>query len=190
MAAPIAQRILLSAHPSSASEAIRALEVQVQARAAGVLALDYRLQADSARIRLPEQRPSATAAEGRADGLWKHTCFEAFLALPGAREYYEFNFSPSGQWAAYHFNGYREGMSPLELAVPPQICVHTAQERTELAALLQLPPVLDLRHLKLALCAVVEEQSGTLRYWAARHPPGAPDFHHQDGYVVELTGGP
>ena len=28
------------------------------------------------------------------DGLWRHTCFEAFVGIPGAEPYYEFNFSP------------------------------------------------------------------------------------------------
>ncbi len=41
--------------------------------------------------------------------------------------------------------------------------------------------------LKLALSAVVEDDSGTLSYWALKHAPGKPDFHHSDGFVLELT---
>ncbi|HEY3785623.1 MAG TPA: DOMON-like domain-containing protein [Steroidobacteraceae bacterium] len=190
MAAPLAQQILLSAHPSTPSEAIGALEVRVQAHTNNTLSLAYRLRADMARIRLPGPSASATQARGRADELWKHTCFEAFITQPGASDYDELNFSPDGQWAAYHFSGYREGMSPLELAVPPGISVRRSPDRVELDARVQLSRPLAGGLLKLALCAVIEEHSGTLRYWAARHPPGQPDFHHRDGYVVELTGGP
>jgi len=41
--------------------------------------------------------------------------------------------------------------------------------------------------LKLALSAVVEDDSGRLAYWALKHAPGKPDFHHPDGFVLELT---
>ena len=42
--------------------------------------------------------------------------------------------------------------------------------------------------LRLALSAVVEADDGTLSYWALRHPPGRPDFHHADGFVLRLEG--
>ena len=45
---------------------------------------------------------------------------------------------------------------------------------------------LQERKQRLALAAVVEETSGALSYWALRHPPGAPDFHHADGFVLAL----
>jgi hypothetical protein len=41
--------------------------------------------------------------------------------------------------------------------------------------------------LKLALTAVIEDSSGTLSYWALKHAPNKPDFHHSDGFVLELT---
>jgi hypothetical protein len=34
---------------------------------------------------------------------------------------------------------------------------------------------------------VVEEKDGLLSYWALNHPPGKPDFHHPDAFVLELT---
>ena len=70
--------------------------------------------ADLAALRLPEPRPAV-----RTDGLWRHSCFEAFIGHGGARDYWEYNFSPSGAWAAYHFTGYREGMAPLLKGAPP-----------------------------------------------------------------------
>ena len=56
----------------------------------------------------------APAPPVRTDGLWRHTCFEAFIAPAGSSEYWEYNFSPSGAWAAYHFTAYRTGMTPLD----------------------------------------------------------------------------
>jgi hypothetical protein len=34
--------------------------------------------------------------------------------------------------------------------------------------------------------AVVETLDGALSYWALRHPPGKPDFHHADSFALEL----
>ena len=57
----------------------------------------------------------------RADELWRTTCFEAFLRPAGGNAYQEWNFAPSGEWAAYDFSGYRDGMAPAEVAAPPYI---------------------------------------------------------------------
>ena len=146
------------------------------------MSISYFVQGDLPRLRVPKQMPPDFA-----DGLWKHTCFEAFLARAGSSEYRELNFSPAGQWAAYHFDSYRQGMRPLELATPPRVTVRQARGLLELEALVRLPPA-GTGLVKLALCAVVEEESGTLHYWAARHPAGKPDFHHPEGYILELTG--
>ena len=56
----------------------------------------------------------APATPKRADKLWEHTVFEVFLRRPGDAGYIEFNFAPSGAWAAYRFTSQRRGMSNLE----------------------------------------------------------------------------
>jgi hypothetical protein len=145
----------------------------------------YVLMAEMRAIRVPSPQ-----SPGRADGLWKHTCFEAFMAIPGMPGYYELNFSPSQQWAIYRFSGYRERMSPTDVTVPPELNVRRFDDRLELDAVVRLPGLTALeagRTLKLALTAVVEDNSGTLSYWALKHAPGKPDFHHPDGFVLELT---
>ena len=40
--------------------------------------------------------------------------------------------------------------------------------------------------IEVGLSAVIEEQGGVLSYWALRHPPGKPDFHHRDSFAMEL----
>ena len=171
-------QISLLPHPTTQSDAIRTLDVQLSVPSPGLLTLRYNLRADMSRIRVaPEVVP------GRADGLWKHTCFEAFIQPDGSRGYYEFNFSPSRQWAVYRFDAYREGMTPMDLSYPPEISVHTATDRLELEAAIRFPT--ETRP-KLALTAVVEEDSGRLCYWSTRHPMGKPDFHHPDGFALVL----
>src|SRR5258705_10346512 len=68
----------------------------------GALAVKFILDADLDRLRLPGRR-----AARFADGLWRHTCFEVFLARKGSRAYREYNLAPSGEWASYAFSSYR-----------------------------------------------------------------------------------
>ena len=57
----------------------------------------------------------AGPAEGRAPELWKTTCFEAFLRAKGEEAYREWNFAPTGNWAAYDFKRYRKGRTPPKM---------------------------------------------------------------------------
>lgn len=78
--------------------------------------------------------PPALAAgeEPHRDGLWRHTCFEAFVAAPAGcgSGYVEYNFAPSGAWAIYRFDGYRQGMRPEPAPVAPRIIVTRAAAGT------------------------------------------------------------
>ena len=55
--------------------------------------------------------------------LWKHTCFEAFIARGPARKgpYSELNFSPAGLWQGFTFEGYREGGVPTLSDIPASL---------------------------------------------------------------------
>src|SRR5687767_1847903 len=99
-------RQALKLHPDSRCIAVTRIEVDVARPSPDSLLLRYFVTGKMSDLRLPP-----VTAPARADELWQHTCFEAFVcALPGAA-YYEFNFAPSTQWAAYRFSGYRSGMS-------------------------------------------------------------------------------
>jgi hypothetical protein len=100
-------------------------------------------------------------------------------------EYREFNFSPSGEWAVYDFRGYRNG-GVLENELAPGIIVHKTIDRLELGAEIGQAFLLHGRPLRLGLSAIVEDAGGILSYWALRHPPGKPDFHHADAFAVQL----
>jgi hypothetical protein len=169
----------------SHSDTLRGVEVRVRKKESDTLIIQYVLRADMSRVRVPSAQPP-----DRADGLWEHTCFEAFIAGTDSPGYHELNFSPSGRWAIYSFSGYREGMSPTNVTVPPALDFRRFDDRLELDAAIRLPDLVGQqagRTLKLALTAVVEDDGGTLSYWALKQAPGKPDFHHPDGFVLELT---
>ncbi len=148
------------------------------------LQLVYAIAGNIAALRVP-----AATGPGPADGLWQHTCLEAFVSAESDATYREFNFSPSGQWAAYRFAGERQrDTSPahdlpapvMQLAVTPTLL--TLDVRLPRAA---LPS--SAQPLALALCAVIEELDGRLSYWALQHPQARPDFHHPAGRSMRLA---
>ena len=177
-------RRALRAHPTGDRGPVTRIEADIRRQRPRALALAYELTGQIDDLRIPPQaRPTP------ADGLWKHTCFEAFVSLGHAGGYLEFNFSPSGGWAAYRFNGYRDGMEPLTDLEPPSIVLARDGQSLTLKTQLELP---DLPGLppdgpwRIGLSAVVEDSGGRLRYWALAHPPGKPDFHHPDGFACEV----
>jgi hypothetical protein len=141
----------------------------------------YTLTGDCARLCIPEARPPA-----QVDGLWRHTCFEAFFSVEGESAYLELNFSPSGEWAAYHFRGYRELSLLAEEEPRPQITTWRTEQSFVLDARMQLPQPLTIQPLRLGLSAVVEDDRGQLSYWALKHPPGKPDFHHAEAFALRI----
>src|SRR5580693_9474635 len=123
----------LIAHPSTPSDAVRSLEVQLRAEEPGILVFQYSLDAEMSRVYVP-----LSGAGGRADALWKHTCFEAFVAPADAPGYYEFNFSPSLDWAIYRFSAYREGMALAEIGRSPEIAVRRGEHGLDLQSAVHL----------------------------------------------------
>ncbi len=147
-----------------------------------MLRLSYRLDADFAALRIPPQ-----GAVERGEDLWKHTCFEAFLKSKAEPGYVEFNFAPSRRWAALEFSAYRQSDGPTPEEPVTQISMAVDEHLLRLDALImldRLPPM--RRPLQLGLSAVIEERTGTTSFWALKHPEGRADFHHADGFVLEL----
>jgi len=147
------------------------------------LSLDYRLEDPEGLVLVPP----AIATPRRRDELWTTTCFEAFLAEPGAEPYWEVNLAPSGDWNLYRLSGYRQGLAPeLAIAALPFV-VERDGGGLDLAVTLDLGALpLAGRPLELAVTAVVELQDGEILYWALHHPGEQADFHRRDGFVLRI----
>ncbi len=172
------------AHPHTAGHGIARIGATVRFVQPAVLCCDYLLHGDLSQVRIPGSRGPSPV-----DGLWQHTCFEAFVVAAGDSAYYEFNFSPAGDWAAYRFAAYREQMRPAAIAPPPAVAAAREAARLGLTATVDirtLPEIARAPRLRVALAAVVEGAGG-LSYWSLHHAAGKPDFHHPDGFVVELS---
>src|SRR4029079_8914762 len=175
----------LRRHPDSPSLVRVNIEVEIAHPRADSLVLSYFVTGKISEICMPP-----IVAPARTDELWRHTCFEAFVHASSGAEYYEFNFAPSTQWAAYRFSSYRSGMCPAAETGPPSIEVRVSTESFTLQA------SLTLKHLSgsprkalwsLGLSALIEDTEGQKSYWALAHPPGKPDFHHADCFAYQFS---
>jgi len=206
--------VALVAHPDTPARAVTGVSCTYVWRSPGEWRLDFSVDAPPRALRLP-----APASPERIDGLWHHTCFELFLRDPRDGAYLEFNFSPSGQWAAYQFDGYRSGMRELDVPRPSIVgsdpthfvagisshlrglgldeatigklvaaapAMPTEVARFSLSAGFEHASLWRGISIRAAVSAVIEESDGTRSYWALAHPPGKPDFHHADGFALEL----
>ena len=177
-------RQALRLHPDSRCAAATHVEAEVSVPRSGNLVLQYFVTG-----KMSDLRMSPVTAPTRSDELWRHTCFEAFVRAPPAAAYYELNFAPSTQWAAYRFSGYRNGMSVASEIGAPRFKVQSDAERYKMQASLDLDHLSNLPSnavWRLGLSAVIEEASGRKSYWALAHTPGKPDFHHSDCFALEL----
>jgi hypothetical protein len=177
-------RQALIPHPEFRPEADFRIDVDIAPPRSGLLTLHYIVTGDIAALRLPP-----VSAPLRTDGLWQSTCFEAFVRASPESTYYEFNFAPSTQWAAYRFDGYRSGMTPVNEIDAQHIDVQSNDAGFELRVALDLARLPDLPFnapWHLGLSAVIEETNGRKSYWALAHPPGKPDFHHSDCFALEV----
>lgn len=180
----------LDAHPAHPCPVPLRLSVSLAPRlhaGAPGIGLRYVLAGDCVRVRMP----APVSGPGPADGLWQHTCFEAFVALEGAAAYREFNFSPSGQWAAYRFSQERVRDLPAEQQAGPArpaMDITTLRRRWTLDVHLPLDTLPgdagDVRCW--GLSAVIETTDGHLSHWALHHPAPRPDFHHPAGRTLRL----
>jgi hypothetical protein len=175
----------LTAHPAGAGGPPERLSVAVDWSAPSRrLELEYRLLGKLDFMLLP-----APAAPARVDGLWRHTCCEAFVRAAAAPAYCEFNFSPSGEWAAWRFAAPRRDMQPVDGLEPPVIRLDRIAAGLLVRVSLDLGPITPRAAapgFQLGLAAVVEDQRGRQSFWALRHLSDQPDFHDPLSFTLRL----
>jgi len=175
----------LVCHPDTPSHAVTGIAVHATRTAERKLALHYSMSGRIAKLRVPAPGPARIGWK-----LWRHTCCELFVREKNGTPYHEVNFSPSGEWTTYAFSKYRDGGPLADDSMNPQIAVQSGPGRLDLYALADLP-MLSASYrdtpLAIGLASVIEEENGAISYWALRHAPGKPDFHHASVFSLELA---
>ncbi|WP_308419259.1 DOMON-like domain-containing protein [Tsuneonella deserti] len=170
----------MKAHPAHPPARVSAIEARVIGFDADWLRVRWRIE-DAHSLVVP-----AFAGRGRADELWRATCFELFLRPVGGEAYVELNLSPSERWAAYEFTGYRDGMSDRPASREPDCTMRQGSSFAIFDAAIPRD-VLPALPASANFTAVIEEHGGVVSYWAITHPEAKPDFHDQSCFVAELA---
>lgn len=167
----------LNSHPAFMPGEVTGVSVRWSVLPKGKLMLRYRVDG-AAELTIPDFR-----GRGRGLDLWKNTCMELFL-YDGKGRYREFNFSPSGQWALYGFNGYRNGREDIEPLRTPEITGAMGE------SVYMMTVFLSVRELEgaesAALSVVAFEDGGRPSYWGMVHNKMEPDFHDPACFRIAL----
>lgn len=131
------------------------------------------------------QLPPLSNLPNRADNLWQHTCFEAFIAEKNTTKYCEWNFSPSRQWQLYEFTNYRSSRTLPKMSVPQIYTTVTAEQFTLTAHIPNTCYPINTK-LRLGLAVILQDTTNKIYYWALKHPPDEPDFHCESGWIVDF----
>jgi hypothetical protein len=172
---------VLAGHHDNRTYFRERVEVTLTQEADGGIAITYIISDISSDIRVPT--PDTPAPEG---ALWQTTCCELFVNPVEQTGYREFNFSPSGQWAAHDFLDIRKPAPTAPNCATPEIKAKREKSRLQLDVKLPKSAFPRAASLRLAVNVILQANDGTLAYWALTHPPGKPDFHHHAGFVLNL----
>lgn len=171
----------LVGHPDNPQGFVERVGVTLLQKADGSLKLAYTIHGPAALMRIPSR-----AAPAPDEALWRTTCCEFFVAADDSNAYREFNFSPSGQWAAYDFAAYRQRQTDPPSPPTPLLWSRYQDGCLRLDVSLTPSALPTGRHLRVALAVIVERHDGRLGYWALSHPSGQPDFHHPASFTLAL----
>jgi len=170
----------LSAHPAHPPARVTGVEARIIGIDTSWLRVRWRVDGAQAMVVPP------FSGRGRADELWRTTCFELFLRPRGGERYIELNLSPSERWAAYDFSGYRDGMEDRPASREPDCSIRIGSSFAIFDAAIprDLLPSLPA---DANLTAVVEEKGNIVSYWALAHPEAKADFHDPACFTAELA---
>ena len=146
----------------------------------GQLNIRFTVSGEIDQILFPSQSPNPS----RRDELWKKTCFEVFFGPRGRVNYWELNFSPSGDWNCYSFDDYRAGMKAENRILVQPIRFSEKTDRIEMETSVDISDLIESGSaLEQSSNAVIESDRGELSYWAIRHAGTQPDFHLRESFV-------
>lgn len=167
---------------------------------ASALRVRFKIEASDSREFAKIVLPEVNSHPDRRDELWKETCFECFIPSRRSDAYLEWNGSPSGDWNAYSFHRYREGMNAFDLSFEGQsrqttlICSEKQIESEWVIPLLAIriggmsagDTQFDFNRVGLTL---VLNTSVATTYWALSHEGVKPDFHLSSSFTYSLPTG-
>lgn len=128
----------------------------------------------------------------RKDKLWEATCFEFFLGIPGDRNYWEFNLSPSGNWNVFQLEDYRQGLReelaftalPFEIDRQPNLLSLSLE--FDLSKIIDRSLLAAVSAIEVSVTTVIKPCQGEISYWAISHCGKEADFHLRESFAIEI----
>ena len=132
--------------------------------------------------------PERSANFMRKNDLWKTTCFEFFLAIPGQPQYWEFNVSPSGGWNIYRMDAYRAIGFREETALQNlPFSMYSNKAELGVDVVVDLMPIIPAQEaIEVGISGIVQTKGGHASYWALLHPNHQADFHVRESFLIKL----
>lgn len=131
--------------------------------------------------------PLYNHANERRWELWEDTCFEMFISKADRKDYLEFNFSPSGNWNAFHLDDIRQGIKEYPGAsVTIEAPIVTAESYSQ-KVLVKLEDQSFLGKDSVAGITAITSMNEKKEFWALHHPKNAPDFHTLESFTLSLV---
>lgn len=129
-----------------------------------------------------------SSSPSRTDDLWKATCFEFFLAIPGQAGYWEFNMSPSGDWNVYKMDDYRRvGFREETAFTQLPFIFRQTEDKLSLDISMDLGPILQTQQtVQVGITAIIQTIDGNETYWALAHPGPRADFHLRESFIISV----
>ena len=149
----------------------------------------YEIAGDLSKIIVPDKK----IMPSRKYNLWEHTCFELFIAIKDLPKYWEFNFSPSGDWNVFYFETYRnEGFGNKLYEEGSFISLPFISQRGPEKLIVKIEFDLNVivrnnEKLYIGISAVVEFRNYGLSYWALKHCENKPNFHTRESFIISLA---
>lgn len=141
----------------------------------------YRLMDKSSLFATPTENKEWSQIP-RSDGLWNHTCFEAFLNPVDTETYYEFNFSLKPAWNCYYFEAYRQ---PQPAKSSHDFLLKSIRwDQSTYQLTVELKNNSKFKKFNIGLTAVLEEKAGDKHYCALVHADAKPDFHLRKSFTL------
>lgn len=150
-------------------------------RYANQLSLCYQVLGDLTQVEIPPLSETPT----RQHELWENTCFEFFLGMKDAPEYWEFNLSPAGHWNVYHFDSYRQGMQEETAFNSLPFTIDQQSDSLALRVNVDLGKIIHQEEkIEVAITTVIKNKDRTITYWALTHSGLEADFHLRDSFII------
>jgi hypothetical protein len=147
------------------------------------LSIEYQLQGDLNSIAIDP----LVISPSRQPELWQDTCLEFFIGVPGDRNYWEFNLSPSGEWNVFHLDDYRQGLRDEAAFSSLPFTVERRENSLLLSLKFDLSKIISLdRDLEVSVTAVIKSTQDAISYWALTHTGKEADFHLRDSFILKM----